>query len=222
MTKKCLDIQSKPTPTVGLEPNNKRALERHKKFLEAAETLFLSQGYESTSVNQVVKVAGGSLVTLYRMFGNKLGLFEAVYRKKAMAFFNELEEGVVWSENVERSLYLFGKHLQSVMLSADGVAIYRLVLHENNDDQRAIQKIYFKYGPHIGIEMLGCYLSEQACLSKVKLIDAKVAAAQFVEMIKGPFMNRLWFGETITQAELDLALEQAVQIFSTGLVVGHR
>lgn len=221
MTNKSIEVQAKSTTTVGLEPTNKRALERHKKFLEAAETLFLSQGYESTSVNQVVKVAGGSLVTLYRMFGNKLGLFEAVYRKKSLAFFNEMEEGVVWSEDVERSLYLFGKHLQSVMLSADGVAIYRLVLHENNDDQRAIQKIYYKYGPHAGIEMLACYLNEQACLNKVNLIDAHVAAAQFVEMIRGPFMNRLWFGETITQAELDLALEQAVQIFLNGLVVSR-
>lgn len=219
MFSKCLKVPVKSTPEEVLMPSNKSGLARRKKFLEAAEALFLSQGYEKTSVNQVVKVSGGSLVTLYRMFDNKLGLFEAVFRKRTMAFFNQLEEGVVWSADIERSLYLFGEHLQSVILSPQGLAIYRLVLHENNDDQKEIQKIYYKYGPHVGIEMLGCYLNEQARLGKVSLIDAQVAAAQFIEMIKGPFINRLWFGGTVTQSELDLALRQAVQIFLNGLEV---
>ena len=198
------------------EPSNKRGLARQQKFLETAETLFLTQGYANTSVNQVVKVAGGSLVTLYRMFGNKLGLFEAVFRKKAGLFFNELEEGLVWSDDVERSLYLFGRHMQSVILSPDGVAIYRLVLQENNDDQKEIQEIYYKNGPQVGIERLSSYLEKQVEANKLNLLDSKIAAAQFMEMIKGPFVNRLCFGETIAEAELELALKQGVSLFLKG------
>jgi len=202
-----------------LEPTNKRGLARHQKFLETAEALFLTQGYANTSVNEVVKLAGGSLVTLYRMFGNKLGLFEAVFRKKAMAFFNELEEGVVWSDDIERSLFLFGRHLQSVLLSPDGVAIYRLVLQENNVDQKEIQKIYYKYGPQVGIEMLACYLNEQVLANKLDLMDGKLAAAQFMEMIKGPFVNRFLFGESISESEIEMALKQAVKLFLKGSTV---
>ena len=201
------------------EPSNKRGLARQQKFLETAETLFLTQGYASTSVNQVVKIAGGSLVTLYRMFGNKLGLFEAVFHKKTLTFFNELEEGLVWSDDIERSLYLFGKHMQSVILSPDGVAIYRLVLQENNEDQKEIQQIYYKYGPQVGIKQLADYLDSQVQAKKIVLLDSKVAAAQFMEMVKGPFVNRLCFGESISEAELELALKQGVQIFLNGLVV---
>ena len=215
-----MDSTSQVTPPEPLlEPSNKRGLARQQKFLETAETLFLTQGYANTSVNEVVKIAGGSLVTLYRMFGNKLGLFEAVFRKKTMTFFNELEEGVVWSDDVERSLYLFGKHMQSVILSPDGVAIYRLVLQENNDDQKEIQKIYYKYGPQVGIEMLASYLEKQVTANKLSLLDSKIAAAQFMEMIKGPFVNRLSFGESISELELELALKQGVHIFLRGLAV---
>jgi len=210
---------TKPTHSTICEPCNKRGIARQQKFLEAAEELFLTIGYANTSVNEVVKIAGGSLVTLYRMFGNKLGLFEAVFRKKTMSFFNELDEGVVWSDNLESSLMSFGRHMQSVILREDGIAIYRLVLMENNTDQQEIQRIYYKYGPHVAIEMLAGYLNKQVKANKIAVADTELAAAQFMEMIKGPFVNRLIFGEVITKAEVDLALTQGVNIFLNGLTV---
>ncbi len=198
------------------EPSNKRGLARQQKFLETAQELFLTQGYAGTSVNEVVRLSGGSLVTLYRMFGNKLGLFEAVFRKKTLEFFGEMEEGIHWSENIESSLFYFGRHLQSIVLRPDGLAIYRLVLTENNEDQQEIQRIYYKYGPQVGIEMLASYLRKQVKAGKLTLLDETIAATQFIEMVKGPFMNRLLFGETIVQDELDLALEQAILLFLKG------
>ena len=208
---------SQPAIQKNAEPSNKRGLARQQKFLETAEEMFLTQGYASTSVNEVVRLAGGSLVTLYRMFGNKLGLFEAVFRKKTMTFFNELEEGVVWSDDIERSLLGFGKHMQSVILRSDGIAIYRLVLMENNADQQEIQRIYYKYGPQVAINMLANYLDKQVDAEKIEIQDTYLAAAQFMEMIKGPFVNRLLFGEVISEKEVHSALVQAVQIFMKGI-----
>ncbi|WP_029406775.1 TetR/AcrR family transcriptional regulator [Thiomicrorhabdus sp. Milos-T2] len=199
------------------EPCNKRGLARQQKFLETAEELFLTSGYANTSVNEVVRLSGGSLGTLYRLFGNKLGLFEAVFKRLAMNFFSELEEGVVWSDDVEKSLMTFGRHMQSVVLKHDGIAIYRLVLMENNDDQKEIQRIYYKYGPQVGIEMLASYLREQVRLNKIAPINADIAATQFIEMVKGLFVNRLLFGEDISEEEVEIALVQGVQIFMKGI-----
>lgn len=201
------------------EPCNKRGLARQQKFLETAEELFLTTGYANTSVNEVVRLSGGSLGTLYRLFGNKLGLFEAVFRKLAMTFFNELEEGVVWSNDIEKSLMGFGRHMQSIVLKPDGIAIYRLVLMENNDDQEEIRRIYYKYGPQVGIEMLASYLREQVSLKKIAPINEEIAATQFIEMVKGPFVNRLIFGEKISKEEVEFVLIQGVKIFMNGLVI---
>lgn len=210
---------SQPAIQKVAEPSNKRGLARQQKFLETAEKMFLTQGYASTSVNEVVRLAGGSLVTLYRMFGNKLGLFEAVFRKLTLTFFNELEEGVVWSDDIERSLLGFGRHMQSVILRSDGIAIYRLVLMENNADQQEIQRIYYKYGPQVAITMLAAYLDKQVEANKIAVEDTYLAAAQFMEMIKGPFVNRLLFGEDISEEQIELALLQGVKIFINGLAV---
>ena len=47
-------------------------------MIEAAESLFLEQGYDATSLAAIVKRSGGSLATLYELFGNKQGLLRAI------------------------------------------------------------------------------------------------------------------------------------------------
>lgn len=204
-----------PTPT-------KRGLARQQKFIEVAERVFLENGYEGTSVNEIVKIAGGSLGTLYRLFGNKLGLFEAVFKKKSKELFSQFEHADFWTDDLHKSLFQFGSTLQTVALSHDGSAMYRLVVTENNLDQGEIQKIFYKYGPQTAIRMLSTYLQKQLDNGKIELIDPQLAASQFLEMIKGPFIFRALFGEEILQKELDTALEQAIHLFLQGCRVKQK
>ena len=54
-------------------PNPKREARRDA-MLDAALELFLERGYGAISLTDVVKRSGGSLATLYELFGGKLGL----------------------------------------------------------------------------------------------------------------------------------------------------
>ena len=63
-----------------------RGVARRQAFLLAAREVFLEQGYEAASVNDVVRRAGGSLATLYAQFGNKEGLFLAVVQDQHERF----------------------------------------------------------------------------------------------------------------------------------------
>ena len=59
-------------------------LDRRKRaIIEAARTLFVEQGFERTTLGDIVDRAGGSLATIYKLFGNKDGLLEAVVFEKA-------------------------------------------------------------------------------------------------------------------------------------------
>lgn len=55
-----------------------RLKKRKKALLDAARELFLEQGFERTTLAEVVERGGGSLATLYKLFGNKQGLIAAV------------------------------------------------------------------------------------------------------------------------------------------------
>lgn len=52
-------------------------------MMSAAETLFLEQGYQNTTLAAVVQKSGGSLATLYEHFGNKQGLLRAIITRMA-------------------------------------------------------------------------------------------------------------------------------------------
>ena len=76
--------QDEKTTACGLTP---KGLERQKRILDAAREVFLEQGYDNASINDIMCRAGGSLSTLYRLFGSKLGLFEAMMEQTSNQVF---------------------------------------------------------------------------------------------------------------------------------------
>lgn len=67
------------TETLPVQTDSPSARERrHAAILDAAESLFIEQGYERTSLAEIVRQSGGSLATLYDLFGNKQGLLHAL------------------------------------------------------------------------------------------------------------------------------------------------
>src|SRR3546814_5445337 len=66
--------ESAPCRMDGPSPRERR----HEAILDAAEALFIEQGYDRTSLAEIVRRSGGSLATLYELFGNKQGLLHAI------------------------------------------------------------------------------------------------------------------------------------------------
>lgn len=77
-----------PAPAPGL-PNRKRggrpsaenAGEAERRILDAATTLFLRAGFDATSCDQVLALAGAGKATLYARYANKDALFGATVRR---------------------------------------------------------------------------------------------------------------------------------------------
>jgi TetR/AcrR family transcriptional repressor of cmeABC operon len=102
---------------------------RCQKFVEVAQELFLERGFAGTSVNEIVRRAGGSLATLYAEYGTKDELFEAVMNRRAAAMFTD----IIRSKNrpsavpdIDEELLQLAKRMQAHMLSESALAIYRL------------------------------------------------------------------------------------------------
>ncbi|UQB42886.1 TetR/AcrR family transcriptional regulator [Thiomicrospira microaerophila] len=200
-------------------PNTKRGSERHEKILDAAKQVFIEQGYARASINEIVRRSGGSLGTIYKFFGNKLGLFEAFFQKITYEAFYDFEEKGLWTEDIETSLLNFGRQLQQMMFEKEALAIYRLVLSEQGADHAEIQRIFMQYGPHRLNKILSRFLAQQTQAGLLQLDDCEIAAYQFVEMIKGPLHFRALFGESITPEKCEAVLKHAVKLFLNGAKV---
>lgn len=75
--------------------------EKQKKILSAALKLFATEGYASTSTNKVAKAAGVSEGLIFRHFGNKEGLLNAIMEQSKEIAKQSLVEAVMATDPKE-------------------------------------------------------------------------------------------------------------------------
>lgn len=107
---------------------------RRKAIVEAALSLFVDQGFERTTLGNIVERAGGSLATVYKLFGSKDGLLEAVVFEKASSgealIADAVEEGSLPNEILHR----IAKGLHAHFLDPEVVALVRIVIARSVSD----------------------------------------------------------------------------------------
>lgn len=107
-----------------------RGLARRQAFLEAARQVFLQQGYKATSVNDVVRIAGGSLATLYLQFLNKEGLFLEVLLDQHARFSAAIAPESVDHLPLKEALCAIGERFLGALMEPENLAFFRLVIGE--------------------------------------------------------------------------------------------
>lgn len=124
------------------QPEAGRLEKRRQAFVEAARTLFIEQGFERTSLADVVERSGGSLTTLYKLFGNKAGLLTAVVQERVRSAETLIEEIGRSALAPGAALHLLGEELQKRMLELESVAISRIVIAYSLQDVRFASNFY--------------------------------------------------------------------------------
>jgi AcrR family transcriptional regulator len=76
---------------------------RRAQLLQSARTVFVSQGYHATSMDDVADSAGVSKPVLYQHFSSKLALYQALLDESATEMVRRVEQAIAVSEdNAER------------------------------------------------------------------------------------------------------------------------
>lgn len=117
-----------------------RGLARRQAFLVAARQVFLEQGYEAASVNDVVRLAGGSLATLYAHYRNKEGLFLAVLQDHHERMMQALTPGNLANLDLPGALQVLGEQFLRTILQRDNRAFFRLVVSEGRKFPESAQQ----------------------------------------------------------------------------------
>lgn len=110
-------------------------LDRRKRaIIDAARALFVEQGYERTTLKDIVDRAGGSLATVYKVFGNKDGLFEAVVFEKAASGEAIIQQSAAAGGGPSQVIHRIGEGLRLHFLDRDLVALVRIVIARSIED----------------------------------------------------------------------------------------
>ncbi|MGP1450937.1 MAG: TetR/AcrR family transcriptional regulator C-terminal domain-containing protein [Wolinella sp.] len=199
---------------------SKRAIARREKFLEIASEIFLEHGFERASVNEIVKRAGGSLCTLYKLFGNKDALFEAVLEQKIGEMLEELTRETIDWDNIDEALTNFGIRFFDILSSRDFIALSKILISEGNRNNGKIGNMFYQHGQRRTESIVCDYLMRCKDAGKIDIDDVPLAASRFLFLVIEPF----YFKSVTTNEKIELdtnerarIVRNAVNIFLYGI-----
>lgn len=156
-----------------------RGAARRIAFLKAARAVFLEQGYVAASVNEVVRLAGGSLATLYSQFGSKEGLFIAVAQDQHERFAEAIMPECVDHLPLEQGLQSIGEQFMHALFAPENLAFFRVVVGEGRKFPELVQAYINASADDVRGVVIG-YLRRRAPFVE----DPYMAACYFLEMLR--------------------------------------
>jgi AcrR family transcriptional regulator len=172
------------------QPRRRRlgADDRRRAIMDAAKALFMKQGYAATSLEQVVARSGGSLATVYQLFGNKEGLWRALVAEFTLHIGAPLTAPSA-HDDVRGALVAMALRLIDVDCSAETGGGIRLILAEGSRNPELARGL-FQAGPDAGREALAAYFREEVAAGRLDMPDVELAATHFCHLIGGDLLLR--------------------------------
>jgi TetR/AcrR family transcriptional repressor of mexJK operon len=157
---------------------------RIRAIVEAAEQVFLSQGYEAASLDEVARIANASKATIYAHFENKMGLFRAAIADKLAQVSEPLRQAEATHVALAKVLTLFARNFLTLLLSPGAIKIYRLMVSQGTQFPELAQ-MWFANGPSTAMASLAAFLRERTARGELDIADPDQAAEFFLMMLRG-------------------------------------
>lgn len=184
-------------------------------ILDGARRVFLADGFDGASMNDIAREAGVSKGTLYVYFDSKEALFVALIREDRKQQAEQLCE-FVGDENEPVAMVLrrFGTNLLSHMTSPDSLAHIRTVIAIAGKFPE-IGRAFYEAGPAHGEKNLGAWLARRAARGELAIDDPDEAASHYLQLCQGKLFRRMLFGviDRPTQEDIAASIDGAVEMF---------
>jgi AcrR family transcriptional regulator len=186
---------------------------KRRQIMEGARAVFLGDGFDGASMNDIARAAGVSKGTLYVYFDSKEQLFEALIREAR----DQQAERLVFPGHpgdAHELLREFGMRLIEMMTRPETIAHVRVVIAATAKFPR-LGQVFYEAGPCHGARKLAAQLVKLRDAGQLEFEDAERAARHFVDLAKSGIFNAVLFGaaETPSQAEIAASVDAAVDVF---------
>ncbi len=181
--------------------------------LEGARTVFLSDGFEGASVDDIARTAGVSKATLYSYFPDKKLLFLEVARLECSRMAEDHEHVFNPDRDIRHVLQDMGTEMMTLITSDFGLNVFRICVAES-DRFPELGRQFFENGPMKVRAVVIEYLETKIEDGTLKIEDCASAADQFAEMCKADIFPSVVFGVgRVTKERITYVVEEAVKTF---------
>lgn len=196
-----------PTPDI-------RKGRKFDQVLEGARQVFMADGFDGASVDDIARAAGVSKATLYSYFPDKRLLFMEVAKTECNRQTELAVHDIDDSQPPAVVLTKAATNLMHFFLSDFGQQVFRISVAESARFPELGQE-FFQCGPMMVHKILTEYI--QVAIDRGELIvdDIELAAWQFPELCKSDLFPKLIFGvqTKFTEDDITHVVKGAVDMF---------
>ncbi len=187
---------------------------KFQQVLNGAREVFLRDGFEGASVDDIARAAGVSKATLYSYFPDKRLLFMEVAQTECNSMADRALELIDDTKPPREVLTVAASQIVPFLLSEFAQRIFRICMAER-DRFPELGRAFYAAGPEMGRKRLAEYLEIAAQRGELNLPDLQMAAEQFSELCKVKLWNLAAFGvqTQFSQEEIDDVVVNAVETF---------
>jgi AcrR family transcriptional regulator len=161
---------------------NTAGRKRRTEMIEAGYSLFMEKGYASVSIDDIIRVSGGSKSSVYKYFGSKEGILKAVIESLADDMLREIRMEFPTGGSPRETMTRIGMVLVDLALSDNAINQHRhAVSHAKAFPD--VAKLWYESGPKKGMDGLAEFLEKEVAAGRLRIPDPRRAALLFAGMI---------------------------------------
>jgi AcrR family transcriptional regulator len=187
---------------------------KFEQVLAGARQVFMADGFEGASVDDIARAAGVSKATLYSYFPDKRQLFMEVATTECSRMADRTLELVGMGNPPREVLIVAASQLVRFLLSDFAQQCFRICVAER-DRFPELGRAFYAAGPEMGRCRLGEYFHSAIERGELSIDNVDLAAEQFLELCRVKLWTRAVFGiqHEFSNEEIDEVVLYAVDMF---------
>jgi AcrR family transcriptional regulator len=178
-------------------------------IIRTAAELFLENGYDSVSIDDIIKVGRGSKGTIYSNFGSKEKLFQAVVEQLCRDVTIQIDTRPIGS--IEEQLTRIAHSFLSKIMSPQILRFHRLMTSIGRTFPTA-GRLFYDTGPQTVYRILGEWIALHQMKGNIREdIDPHRLAVLFHDMLIGEQLLS-WLTSASNERDRSKRIEQTVQL----------
>ena len=203
---------------------SEKGKKRYELIVKTALDLFLKNGYEKTSLSDIVAISGGSLASIYTFFESKEGLFQAIIEQEIDALIKEIDEKIDLkiSHSLEEFLTKFATIIFSIICTKKNISLGRIMMSEGSKNGGKLGRVFLdQILNRIDLVLINFFERDEVKAELNPKFPVKFAAKCFMKNVIGLY----YFDSLMINKEPKLSKKEheehvalCVELFLNGIV----